>query len=87
MEFTKLIIKESSACSAWEYIRLSLIAEEEIKIGAAGVNSETVLTNRRLGEGKGREGRKKGSKDESFESRLYCPERLNRAEILLKKCH
>lgn len=53
MEFTKLIIKENSACSAWEYIRLSPTAEEEVGIGAAGVNSETVLTNRRLGEGKG----------------------------------
>ena len=66
MEFAKLINKASSACSAWEYIRLSPTAEEEIKIGAAGVNSEIVLTNRRLGEGKGREGRMTGSKDKSF---------------------
>lgn len=66
MEFTELIIKESSACSAWEYIRLSPMAKEEITTGAAGVNSDTVLTNRRLAEGKGREGRMKGSKDKSF---------------------
>lgn len=60
MEFKKHIIKESLACSAWEYIRLSPIPAEEIKLGADGVDIKIVLTNRRLGEGKGRECRMKG---------------------------
>lgn len=57
---------ESSAGLAWEYIRLSPISAEEIKILAAGANSKTVPTNERQGERQRRERRTKGSKDKLF---------------------
>lgn len=64
VEFKMEVIKESTACSTWEYIRLSL-TPAEIKIWAAGVNIKIVLTEGRQGKSEGREDRTKGSKDKS----------------------